>query len=88
MDGASFESVKSPEKIILTYQYTFSDNKVLGHPVVFTCEFELSPDVDPKEADIIANSIADKAFSDYVKEQRIDLTDSEIIRSSVKNIKE
>ena len=56
----------------LKYHYTFSDNKVLGHPVIFECE---------ADDDVMAQ----EKFLNYISESGVDLSDSEIIRGAVKN---
>ncbi len=62
----------SVEKIKPKYHYTYTDNKVLGHPVIK--EFDANDDID-----------ADEKFALFIRESGLDLADSEMVRSVVKN---
>lgn len=54
------------------FHYSFSDNKMLGHPVFFECD--ANDDLE-----------ADEKLAFYIKENDIDTSESEIIRSVISN---
>jgi hypothetical protein len=71
MDG--FNEASNPfEKIKPRFHYTYSDNKVLGHPVI--CEFDANDDF-----------AAAQKFAEFLSESEIDISDSEIVRTVIEN---
>lgn len=70
MEG--FNKSEGVEKEEFKYHYTFTDNKVLGHPIIFECD--ANDDLS-----------AEESFFEYIKSSNIDLTESEIVRGSVEN---
>ena len=68
MEGFNFkEGLERPK-----YHYTYTDNKILGHPIIFQCD---------ANDDVVAQEL----FAKFVQDQGLDLSETEIVRGAVQN---
>lgn len=71
MEGFN-ESISGFEKIKPKYHYTYTDKRILGTPKLH--EFDASDDIE-----------ADDLFRQYIIENGIDISESEIVRGRINN---